>query len=59
MVKSYQKLKMGTPVAALAGPWRYGVSAGTGWPSVIILWLVKEETLICSFYFSVAACKLV
>ena len=26
-------LKIGTPVATLAGAWRYRISAGTGWPS--------------------------
>ena len=30
-------LKIGTPVAALPGAWRYRVSAGTGWPGVSIL----------------------
>ena len=30
-------LKIGTPVATLPGAWRYGVSAGTGWPGVSIL----------------------
>ena len=29
--------KIGTPVAALPGTWRYRVSAGTGWPGVSIL----------------------
>ena len=27
-------LKLGTPVAALPGTWRYRVNAGTGWPGV-------------------------
>ena len=31
--------KMGTPVAALPGAWRYNVSVGTGWPGVSILGL--------------------
>ena len=30
-------LKIGTPVAILPFAWRYWVSAGTGWPVVIIL----------------------
>ena len=30
-------LKIGTPVAALPGAWRYKVSAGTGWPSASVL----------------------
>ena len=51
-------LKIGTPVATLPGPWRYMVSAGTGWPSVSILWLGEMESLICNFYLSVAAHKI-
>ena len=30
-------LDIDTPVATLPGAWRYGVSIGTGWPSVSIL----------------------
>ena len=30
-------LKIGTPVATLAGTWHYRVRAGTGWPGVSIL----------------------
>ena len=30
-------LKIAIPVATLSGPWRYRVSAGTGWPGVSIL----------------------
>ena len=52
-------LKIGTPVATLPGAWRYGVSAGTGWPSVIILWLGEMESWIYNFYLSVAARKIV
>ena len=50
-------LKIGTPDATLPSAWRYRVSVGTGWPSVSILQLgeVKEKTLICNFYLSVAA----
>ena len=52
-------LKIGTSVATLPGAWRYRVSAGSGWPSVSILWLGEMESLICNFYLSVAACKIV
>ena len=51
--------KIGTPVATLPGAWRYGVSAGTGWPGVSILWLGEVESCICNFYLSVAAGKIV
>ena len=52
-------LKIGTPMAALPGTWRYRVSTGTGRPDVSILWLGEVEGLICNFYLSVAARKLV
>ena len=52
-------LKIGTPVATLPGTWRYWVSAGTGWPSASILWLGEMENLVCNFYLSVAAGKIV
>ena len=52
-------LKIGTPVAALPGAWRYRVSTGTGRPGVSILWLGEVERLICNFYLSVAARKIV
>ena len=52
-------LNIGTPVATLPGAWRYRVSAGTGRPGVSILWLGEMESLICSFYLSVAARKIV
>ena len=39
--------------------WCYKVSAGTGWPGVSILWLGEMESLICNFYLSVAARKIV
>ena len=51
--------KIGTPVATLPGAWGYRVSAGTGRPGVSILWLGEVESLICSFYLSVAARKIV
>ena len=52
-------LKIGTPKAILPGTWRYMVSAGTGRPSVSILWLGEMESSVCNFYLSVAACKIV
>ena len=52
-------LKIGTPVATLPGAWHYRVSAGTGRPSVSILWLGEVESLICNFCLSVAARKIV
>ena len=52
-------LKNGTPVATLPGAWRYRVSTGTGRPGVSILWLGEVERLICNFYLSVAARKIV
>ena len=52
-------LKIGTPVATLPGVWRYRVSAGTGRPGVRLLWLGEVDCLICNFYLSVAARKIV
>ena len=52
-------LNIGTPVAALPEAWRSRVSAGTGQPGVSILRLGEVESWICSFYLSVAACKIV
>ena len=52
-------LKIGTPVATLPGAWCYRVSAGTGWPSVSVLWVGEMESWICNFCLSVAACKIV
>ena len=46
-------------MATLPGAWRYRVSGGTGWPGVSILWPSEVEHLICNFYLSVAARKLV
>ena len=51
--------KIGTPVATLPGAWHYRVSAGTGQPGISILWLSEVESLICNFYLSVAAHKIV
>ena len=48
-------INIGTPVATLPGAWRYRVSAGTGLSGVSILWLGEVDSLICSFYLSVAA----
>ena len=55
----FSDLKIGTPVATLPGAWRYRVSAGTGRPGVNILWLGEVESLVCNFYLSVAARKIV
>ena len=35
------------------------VGSVTGWPGVSVLWKGEMESLICSFYLSVAACKIV
>ena len=51
--------KIGTPVATLPGAWHYKVSAGAGRPGISILWLGEVESLICNFYLSVAARKIV
>ena len=51
--------KIGTPVATLPGTWHDRVSTGTGRPGVNILWLGEVESLICSYYLSVAARKIV
>ena len=51
--------KIDTPVATLPDAWRYRVSAGTGRPDVSVLWLGEVESLICNFYLSVAARKIV
>ena len=50
---------MGTPVATLPSAWRYRARAGTGRPGVSVLYLGEVETLICNFYLSVAARKIV
>ena len=52
-------LNIDTPVATLPGAWRSRVSVGTGRPGVSILWLGETEKLICNFYLSVAARKIV
>ena len=52
-------LKIGTSVATLPGAWRYRVSTGTGLHGVRILRLGVLESLICNFYLSVAARKIV
>ena len=51
-------LKMGILVATLPGAWHYRVSIGTDWPGVSIR-RGEVENLICNFYLSVAAHKLV
>ena len=52
-------LKIGTSVATMPGAWHYRVSAGSGRPGVSILWLGEAESLICNFYLSVAARKVI
>ena len=52
-------LKIGTPVATLPGAWCYRVSAGTGRPCLSILLLGEVESLVCNFYLSVEARKIV
>ena len=52
-------LKIGTPVATLPGAWHYRVNARTGEPGVSILWLGEMESLVCNFYLSVTARKIV
>ena len=52
-------LEIRTPVATLPGAWHYRVSAGTGRLGVSIVWLGEVESLICNFYLSVAARKIV
>ena len=49
--------KIGTQVATLPGARRCRVSAGTGWPSVSILWQGGVESWIWNSYLSVAAHK--
>ena len=51
--------KNGISVATLPDAWRDTVNAGTGWVGVSIFWLGEVESLICSFYLSVAARTLV
>ena len=58
-VRHTSDLKIGTPVATLPGACRFRVSAGTGWPSVSILWLGEVDRLICNFCLSVAACQII
>ena len=51
--------KIGSLVATLPGAWRYRVSTVTGRPGVSILWLGEVESLICNFYLSVAAHRII
>ena len=46
-------------MVSLPGTWHCRVSAGTGQPGVSILWLGEMESLVCNFYLSVAAHKIV
>ena len=48
-------LKNGTPVATLPGAWQFGVSTGTGGPSISILWMGEIANLICNLHLNVAA----
>ena len=48
-------LNSGTPVATLQGAWHYRVSSGTGLHGGSMLRLGEVNSLICSFYLSVAA----
>ena len=57
--KKKTDIKIGTPVATLPGAWRYRVNGGTGRSSVSILWLGEVQCLICNFYLSEAARKIV
>ena len=52
-------LNIGTPAATRPGACCYRACAGTGRAGVSILWLGEVESLICSFYLSVAARKIV
>ena len=47
--------KTGILETTLPDPCHYGVSARTDWPGVTTLLLSETATLICNFYFSVAA----
>ena len=47
-------IKIGTPVVTLPGIWHYRVHAGTGLPSVSILWPGEVQSLICYSYLGVA-----
>ena len=42
-------LNIGPQVVTLPGAWCYRVSAGTGWPSISILWLGEIASLMSSF----------
>ena len=52
-------LSLPLSLSPLPGAWRYRVSTGTGRPGVSVLWLGEIERLICNFYLSVAARKIV
>ena len=45
--------------SGMHSPFVNRVSDGTGWPGVSILRLGEMESLICNFYLSVAARKIV
>ena len=44
-------LNIGTPVATQPGTWHYGVSAGSGWSGVSVLWL--DEMVWSATFISV------
>ena len=50
---------IGTPVATLPDAWHCRVSTGTGQPGFSILCLGEVESLVCNFYLSLAARKIV
>ena len=49
---------VGTLMASLQCAWHPKIDARTGWSGVSILWLGETVSLICSYYISVAACKI-
>ena len=52
-------VKIGTPVTTMPGAWCYSISAGTGWPSISVLWVSEIDSLMYNFCLSVTAHKLV
>ena len=51
--------KIGSPGTTLPGAWSFRVSAGTGRLGVSVLRLGQADSLICNFYLSVAARKII
>ena len=58
-VESYQWLKNWHSSGTLPGAWRYRVSTGTDWPVSVYCDWVRWTFLVCNFYLSVAARKIV